>query len=251
MTESRRTPVYMIIILLLILLIVLVIQGITIAKLYADHHPESRLVKITERVGELEDLAEEKAKKMKRRIATRLVSDSESSDLEKEDVEGDLSKDPANGFLPLADWNPYEEIRRMRDQVDKMFGHSLERFQDEPGFDDSWLEKSYVPAVDFEAKEDRYIVRMDIPGVAKEDLEVSIEGLLLRIKGQREKLVEKKEEGEVIRTERLHGQFLRAFTMPSGIAPDESTAEYKDGVLTVTVPKGDKTTEAMQKIEVK
>jgi HSP20 family protein len=241
MSESRRTPIYLIVILLLLLIVILAIQGITVAKLYADHHPESSLVKITERVDELEDAAEDKAKELKHRIGARLVSDSESPDAD----------NPAQDLVPLADWSPLQEMRSMRDQVDRMFSHSLERFQEEPGSDDSWLEKPYMPAADFESKEDRYIVRMDIPGVEKSDLEVSLNGLVLQIKGQRDKVIEKKEDGEVLRTERLHGQFLRAFTMPGGIAPDKSTAEYKDGVLTVTIPRGDETSGVTKKIEVK
>ena len=149
----------------------------------------------------------------------------------------------------MEDWSPFQEMRQMRDQVDRMFGHSLERFQGEPGFDDSWLERPYIPAVDFKSEEDSYLVRMDIPGIDKSEIEVSIEGLVLQIKGQREKLIEKKEGEKLISTERLYGRFLRSFTMPGGIDPDKSTAKYEDGVLTVTIPKGEET-DVTHKIEV-
>lgn len=245
MNDIKRAPVYMMVIFLLLLLVILAFQGVMIAQLYANQHPESRLGKITERVGKLEDSVEAKAKEIERRIDPKPVSDEKSQHSEEAKPE-----EPESDIPPVEGWNPFEEMRHMREQVDEMFGHSLERFRKGAGFDDSWLKEPYVPASDFEAKEDHYLVSMDIPGIKMTDLEVSLEGLLLRIKGQREELIEHKEEGKVLGTERLHGHFLRVFTMPGGIDPEKSTAEYKDGVLTVTIPKGDKT-DATRKIEVK
>lgn len=235
----------MISVLLVLLIIILVIQGITVSKLYADHHPDSHLAKIAERVSSLENAIENKARNLERRIGNKLISDSESSD------SGDVSSaDVDKDLRPQEDWNPFQEIQRMRDQIDKMFGRSLERFRGEPDFDLSWLKKPYIPAADFESKEDHYLITMDVPGMEKSKLEVSIEGLLLQIKGQRDEIVEKKD-GETLHAERMHGQFLRAFTLPSGIDPGQTKAEYKDGVLTITIPKGEETTNVSQKIEVK
>lgn len=245
MNDIKRTPVYMMVIFLLLLLVILVFQCVMLAHLYADRHPESRLVKITERVGKLEDSVEAKARKIERLIDPKSVSSKES-----QGSKGEKPDEPENIIPPVEDWNPFQEMRHMREQVDKMFGHSLERFQKDVGFDDSWLIEPYVPASDFEAKEDHYLVSMDIPGIKKSDLEVSLEGLLLRIKGKRDELIEHKEDGKVLRTERIHGKFLRTFTMPGGIDPEKSTAEYRDGVLTVTIPKGDKS-DGTWKIEVK
>ena len=245
MSDSRRISGFTILIILLLLIMVLVIQGITVVKLYAYHHPESRLVDISERVEKLESAVGSKARKLERRITDRFISHSESSD-----SKGGKMNDADKDQLPLEDWSPFQEMRRMRDQVNEMFGHSLERFEGEPGFDGSWLETPYLPAVDFESKEDRYVVKMDVPGIDKSQLDVSLEGLLLKIKGQRDELIEKKEGGELILTERLHGQFLRSFTMPGGIDPEKSTAEYKDGVLTVTIPKGEVMSDVTHKIEV-
>ena len=249
MSDSKRTPVYLIMFLLLILVIILAIQAITVAKLYTDQHPESRVAKITQRVDELENTLENKAEKLKHRIGTRLISNTQSPESpQSPESDRQQTDDLDHDALPLEEWSPFQEMRHMRDQVDRMFGQSLERFWGQPGFDESWLEKPYVPAADFESKEDRYLLSMDIPGIDKSKLEVSLQGLLLQIKGEREQLIEHKQ-GEILRTERRHGQFLRAFTMPSGIDPEKSTAEYKDGVLTVTIPKGDKT-DVTQKIEV-
>jgi len=245
MNDSKQTPLCMISVLLVLLIIALVIQGITLSKLYTDHHPESHLAKIASRVGSLEDAIENKARKLERRIGNKLISESESPD------SGDESSaDREKNLRPVEDWNPFREIQGMRDQIDKMFGRSLERFRGEPGFDLSWLKKPYVPAADFESKEDHYLITLDVPGVDQSKLEVSIEGVLLQIKGKRDEIVAKKD-GETLHTERMHGQFLRAFTLPGGIDPSQSKAEYKDGVLTITIPKGEETTDVSQKIEVK
>lgn len=245
MNDVKRTPVYMMVVFVLLLLVILAFQAVMVAKLYADRHPESRLVKITERIDKLEDDVEAKAGKTERRIDPQRVSEEEP-----QGPEGAKPGEPESDISAAEDWNPFQEMHRMREQVDEMFGHSLERFRNGAGFDDSWLKEPYVPASDFEAKEDHYLVSMDVPGIKKSDLEVSLEGLLLRIKGQRDELIEHKEDGKVLRTERLHGRFLRAFTMPGGIDPEKSTAEYRDGVLTVTIPKGDKS-DVTRKIEVK
>jgi HSP20 family protein len=247
MNDNKRAPLCMMVIFLMLLLTILAFQGVMIAKLYADRHPESRLVKITERIDKLEDSIEAKVRKIENRNDPKRLSVTGKQSQGSEDVK---PEEPESDIPSLEDWNPFQEMRLMREQVDEMFGHSLERFRNGGGFDESWLKGPYVPATDFEAKEDRYLVSMDIPGIKKSDLEVSLEGLLLRIKGQREELIEHKEDGKVLRTERLHGQFLRAFTMPGGIDPEKSTAEYKDGVLTVIIPKGAKT-DVTRKIEVK
>lgn len=245
MNDIKKTPVYLIVTLLLLLIVILVFQGFMVVKLYVDRHPESRLVTIAERVGKLEDTVETKARKIEDRINSKLVSDKES-----QDSDGGKLDESEDDILPVDGWNPFHEMRDMREQVDKMFGQSLERFRNDAGFDESWLKGSYMPASNFVVKEDRYLVTVDIPGIKKSDLEVSLEGLLLRIKGHREELIKHDEDGKVLRTERLYGQFLRAFTMPSGIDPEKSTAEYKDGVLTVIIPKGNET-EGAHKIEVK
>jgi HSP20 family protein len=97
-------------------------------------------------------------------------------------------------------------------------------------------EASFAP--DFTVKEtkDAFVFRADVPGVDVKDLDVSFTQNRLTISGRR--VEEKKDEGETFYTyERSFGAFTRAFTLPAGTNADQATADVKDGVLTVTIPK--------------
>jgi len=94
----------------------------------------------------------------------------------------------------------------------------------------------FVPRFDVKETKDAYVVSADLPGVKDEELNVSLNGNLLTISGTREE--EHREEGEsYYAMERSHGSFARSFTMPDGVDGDGVTADLKQGVLTVRIPK--------------
>ena len=94
----------------------------------------------------------------------------------------------------------------------------------------------FVPRFDVKEAKDAYVISADLPGVKDEDLNVSLNGNLLTISGTREE--EHREEGEsYFAMERSHGSFARSFTMPDGVDGDSVTADLKQGVLTVRIPK--------------
>lgn len=94
----------------------------------------------------------------------------------------------------------------------------------------------WAPALDVHEDKDSFIVRTELPGLKREDIEVSLHEGALLISGERK--AETKPEGvEVHRQERFYGKFQRALTLPTPVAADKITAQYKDGVLTVTLPK--------------
>ncbi len=92
------------------------------------------------------------------------------------------------------------------------------------------------PRVDVYQTESDVIVKAEIPGVAKEDLELYIDDNSLRLSGTTKREQELNEEN-VYRTERYYGSFSRTIPFPVAVKPDEATAEYRDGILSVTVPK--------------
>jgi len=97
---------------------------------------------------------------------------------------------------------------------------------------------SWAPALDVHEDKDTYRVRVELPGLKREDIEVSFHEGSLVISGERK--VENLEEGtEVHRQERFYGKFSRALTLPTAVAADKVQAGYKDGILTVTLPKAD------------
>jgi HSP20 family protein len=94
----------------------------------------------------------------------------------------------------------------------------------------------FVPRFDVKETKDAYVISADLPGVKDEELNVSLNGNLLTISGTREE--EHREEGEsYYAMERSHGSFARTFTMPDGVDGDSVTADLKQGVLTVRIPK--------------
>jgi HSP20 family protein len=94
----------------------------------------------------------------------------------------------------------------------------------------------FVPRFDVKETKDAYVISADLPGVKDEDLNVSLNGNLLTISGTREE--EHQEAGEsYYAMERSHGSFARSFTMPDGVDGDSVTADLKQGVLTLRIPK--------------
>jgi HSP20 family protein len=96
--------------------------------------------------------------------------------------------------------------------------------------------KSWAPALDVHEDKDSFVVRTELPGLKREDIEVSLHDGALSVSGERK--VEKVDAGiEVHRQERYYGKFQRTLTLPTPVAADKIKAQYKDGVLTVTLPK--------------
>ena len=103
-----------------------------------------------------------------------------------------------------------------------------------------WMETERMPPVikvDVEDADDRYVVKADMPGVAKDDIRVDVDGNMVSISAEvrREKKDEK--EGKVLRSERYYGMMTRSFTLPVDVEFAKAEAKYSDGVLRLTLPK--------------
>ncbi len=94
----------------------------------------------------------------------------------------------------------------------------------------------WTPAVDIAEQENEYTVKMDLPGVKKEDVKITLESNILTIRGEKKQEKESRE-GNYHRAERSYGCFQRSFTLPTTVKSDRIDALYKDGILTVTLPK--------------
>jgi HSP20 family protein len=100
-------------------------------------------------------------------------------------------------------------------------------------------ERNWMPAVDIREEDDRFVLAADLPGVERKDVDVTLEDGVLSIRGERNVLTEEKREG-FHRRERVHGAFLRQFTLPDTVNAGQISATVKDGVLEVIIPKQDK-----------
>jgi HSP20 family protein len=104
-----------------------------------------------------------------------------------------------------------------------------------------------TPRVDVLDRDDEVLVRAEVPGVDKKDLHVDLSGQMLTIRGERRR-EEKEEKGNYFRSEIAHGAFSRTLRLPQEVAAEQVTAEFKDGVLEVHLPKTEPTEH--RKIEV-
>ena len=108
----------------------------------------------------------------------------------------------------------------------------------------------WVPAIDLIETKDAYLVRAELPGVDRANIEITFEKNILTISGQKSALIDgKNEELRVFAAERVSGAFSRSLRMPEYIDGDRITAEHKDGLLTITIPKAE--VAQPRKIEVK
>lgn len=109
-------------------------------------------------------------------------------------------------------------------------------------------QKEWMPRVDIYEKDGNYVVKADMPGVEEKDLNVEIKDNILTLSGKKEEEKESQDKN-YHRVERTSGSFTRTFSIPEGVEADQIKAEYKKGVLTVTLPKSKKA--EPKKIEVK
>lgn len=131
----------------------------------------------------------------------------------------------------LTAWPSFGRLAGLRDEIDRLFESPLAEF----GRASQWL-SGWTPALDVYEDKESFTVKAELPGMKKEDIEVSLHDGALTISGER-KSEEKHEDSGVCRAERFFGRFQRAVVLPAPVAADKIRAQYKDGVLTVTLPK--------------
>ncbi|SYZ73646.1 conserved hypothetical protein [Candidatus Zixiibacteriota bacterium] len=147
--------------------------------------------------------------------------------------------------MALVRYNP----NRMMNEFSKDFDSVIDSFFGFPSVRSSnnW---AFVPRVDIIEDKDHMKIVAEIPGMEKEDVKVFVEDGVLTISGER-KAVEKKEEALYVRCELSSGSFSRSFTLPEHIDSEKIAADYKNGLLTITMPKLEKAKPKEIKVDVK
>jgi HSP20 family protein len=133
----------------------------------------------------------------------------------------------------MATWPSFGGLSTLRNEIDRLFEAPLTELARTSHF----LSGS-APAVDIYEDKDNYFVKAELPGMKKEDIEVSLHDGSLSISGER-KSEQKWEDAEVHRAERFFGRFQRTVALPSPVEAGKIKAQYKDGILTVTLPKAE------------
>jgi HSP20 family protein len=144
--------------------------------------------------------------------------------------------------MSLVRWNATHDlpafpsdVLSMQREINRMFSHFFRGGSQE---EEAIMPSAWVPAADIAEREDDYVVRMEIPGVPKEDVRITIQESVLTVRG--EKKQEKESRGsQYHRVERSYGSFTRSFALPSAVKADAIDATYRDGILQVTLPKAE------------
>ena len=133
----------------------------------------------------------------------------------------------------IAQWPGFDRLSDLRDEIDRLFDSPLAGL-----VRGSSLLSGWNPALDVYENKDNFVVVAELPGMKKEDIDVSLHNGMLSLSGER-KGETKQGDAELYRAERYVGRFQRTVSLPAPVAADKVKAQYKDGVLTVTLPKTD------------
>jgi HSP20 family protein len=134
--------------------------------------------------------------------------------------------------MNVVRYDPFRELRSLQDEMTRLFsGVAPTSFNREEMLNGAW-----APNVDIFENKDTLVLEAELPGMTRDDFDLSIENNVITLKGERK--FEKKSEGDNYhRVERSYGAFTRSFTLPQTVSAEGAKAEFKNGVLQVTLPK--------------
>lgn len=125
-------------------------------------------------------------------------------------------------------WDPLGSLAEIQDEMNRLFETSLRH--------PTGLDAVFSPSIDIVVEKDNVIVKADLPGLAKDDVTVTLQDNYLTIKGEKKHEVQQKETNYFL-SERVHGSFTRTIELPMAVDAKKIEARFKDGVLHVTLPK--------------
>jgi HSP20 family protein len=134
--------------------------------------------------------------------------------------------------MSITRYDPFRDLKTLQDEVNRLFSTNFSR-----SFGDEGIARgAWTPTVDIYENKDEIVLEAELPGMNREDFELTIENNVLTLRGERR--FEKKDEGDNYhRVERAYGSFTRSFTLPQTVSSESAAAEYKNGVLRVVLQK--------------
>jgi HSP20 family protein len=136
----------------------------------------------------------------------------------------------------LSRYEPLQELEEIQNRLSSFFGRSPGRRGD--GHEDLAL-ADWAPTADISEDENEYVIKAELPELKKEDVKVTVENGVLTISGER-KFEKEEKKKKYHRVERAYGRFVRSFALPDNADPSKVKADFKDGMLTVHLPKSEK-----------
>ena len=146
--------------------------------------------------------------------------------------------------MNIVRYDPFRELHSLQDEMTRLFAGVAPR----PGNRDEVSFGAWNPNVDIFEDKDKLVLEAELPGMKRDDFELSVENNVITLKGER-RFEKKTNEDNYHRVERSYGSFTRSFTLPQTVSSEGAEAEFKDGILKVTLPKREDT--KARKIEIK
>ena len=129
--------------------------------------------------------------------------------------------------MKLIKWDPFRELNTLNERFDRFMGKD---------WNTAMSTTTWNPSVDIFENENEIVLKAELPGMEAKNIEVKLENNVLMLKGERHFEKEAKEEN-YHRIEREYGSFSRSFSLPTAVKDENVTAEYKDGILKIVLPK--------------
>src|SRR5436309_11126698 len=146
--------------------------------------------------------------------------------------------------MAIVRWEPFRDLLSTQDRFNRLFNDTFSRFFDEGDLG----ARTWAPPVDVYETEHDVVLKAELPGVDPKEVECRVEDGTLYLKGER-KFEKEVNEENYHRMERAYGSFLRTFPIPGSVDAEKATAEYKNGVLILTLPKKEEAKPKTIKIE--
>jgi len=136
--------------------------------------------------------------------------------------------------MAVVKWDPFRDLISIQDRMNRLFEQTLSRSRGEEGVSAT----TWTPAVDIYETVDTIVMKAELPGVAREDIQIQINDNTLTLKGER-RFAKDVHEESYLRIERAYGSFHRSFTLPATVRQENIRAVFKDGVLELSLPKAE------------
>ena len=156
--------------------------------------------------------------------------------------------------MSIVRWNPARELAtfpsdvvNMQREINKMFDSFFRGGSTEEGLSGT---SAWAPAVDVAERDNEYQVKVELPGVSKDDVKITMQDDILTIRGEKKQEKESKA-SSYHRVERSYGSFQRSFTLPTSVRHDGIEASYREGILTITLPKAEESKPKQIEVKVK
>ena len=135
--------------------------------------------------------------------------------------------------MPIRRWDPFRDLLTLQERMNRLFEHSLVRGH---LADPALASGGWTPLVDVYETAEGFVVQLEVPGIAEEDIEVHVDGDTLVVRGQRQPMSRSRPDS-FHRMERSYGSFSRSFQLSADVDPERVSARFKDGLLRVELPK--------------